>query len=111
MTLFDDWNIEIEQEPFKCALCGFNKYTPVCIEVNKKKDETTVKASGLIKNIISRNSPDIRITKDFAECLNCSNKTLLNESEEVIPKETKAEIAARLAETKFSGHFLDAGSQ
>lgn len=105
--IFDDWNTEPEQEPFECPLCGFKKYRDVCVEVNKKKDETVIKASGLIKNTKARNSPDIRVTKDFAECLNCSNKTLLSDSEEVIPKETKKEAAEKLAQAKFKGHFLN----
>lgn len=105
--IFDDWDIEIEQEPFKCPLCNCGKYKLVTTETNKKRYDITVKVSGLIKDTKAKKSPDILITKDFAECLSCRNRTLLNESEEVIPKEKKKEVADKLAQAKFNKHFLN----
>ena len=109
MTLFDDWP-EPEQEPFTCSLCGHTKYKSVSTETNKEQYKINRKASGL--TVISKiKRVDIQVTKDFAECLSCRNRTLLSESEEVIPKETKKQIADKLAETKFKGHFLDSGGE
>lgn len=109
MPLFDDWNIEIEQEPFKCSLCGHNRYKLITIDVNKKKYKTTRKASGLT-TVSKIKKTDIQICKDFAECLSCRDRTLLNKTETVIPKETKKEIADRLAQTRFGGEFLKPGA-
>ncbi|HEA19689.1 MAG TPA: hypothetical protein ENH87_02075 [Pricia antarctica] len=108
MTIFTDWP-ELEQEPFKCPCCGYNRYKPVSTVTNKKQPEITTRASGMIK-VSNRKFVDVEIVKDFAECLSCRYRTLLDETETIISKESKKEIAARLAETKFKGHFLDTGS-
>ena len=109
MTVFDDWDIEPEQEEFKCPLCGCDRYKLVSTETDKPRYKTTKKKSGLT-TVSKVKRTDILVSKDFAECLNCSNKTQLNKSEEVIPKETKKEVAERMAKTKFDGHFLDPGA-
>lgn len=106
MTLFDDWNIEIEQEPFTCPCCGGDRYKSIFIETNKEQYKINRKASGLttvskIKRI------NILVSKDFAECLSCRYRKLLNKTETVVPKESKKEIADRLAQTRFGGEFLN----
>ncbi len=107
MTPFN-WDIEIEQEPFTCPCCGHNRYKPVSTETNKKRPKITIGASGLIK-ISNRKFIDVQIIKDFAECVLCRNRILLNKSEKIVLKETKKEIADRLAKTKFDREFLNPG--
>ncbi len=93
---------------YKCHCCGGDQYKPVNITTNKQRYKTVKKKSRLT-TVLKIRRTEIQVSKDFAECLSCQYRTLLNETESVLPKETKKEIAERLAQTKFDGHFLDPG--
>lgn len=91
---------------YKCHCCGGGQYKPVSIATNKPRYKTVKKKSGLT-TVLKIRRTEIQVSKDFAECLSCQYRTLLNETESVLPKETKKEIADRIARTKFDGNFLN----
>ena len=91
---------------YKCPCCGCDQYEPVSIAINKPRYKTTKKKSGLF-TVLKVKRTVIQVSKDFAECTSCHYRTLLSESERVLPKETKKEIAERMARTKFDGNFLN----
>ena len=108
-SLFNDWKTEAPQDDFKCSCCGGSRYKLINITTTKSRYKTVTKASGL-KTVSKVARIDIEVSKDFAECLSCRYRKLLDETETVIPKETKKEAKERLAAAKFDGHFLNPGS-
>ncbi len=92
-------------EKYKCPGCGHDQYEPKNVTINKSRYKTIKKASGLI-TVSKVQRIDIEVSKWFAECSRCQYRKLLEETETVIPKETRKEAKERMAKVKFDGHFL-----